>query len=200
MATKRKKRINRSFFHKLYKQDKFYRELYQGAYSPNYKESINSLPRDRYISRIFFNPKFVMLWSIYNDASLDLCKQKLDVIYSNFNVEDIYIYLRLHYEMHKEKDEIKYFISLIDLINSLSEGYIDKFNGDFLLEKSYYVFGLTNYDKKNTINIARDFFYYNYSSADLRLKYNLNFEDYTRKIKEIYQNELLPIDISLQSY
>lgn len=200
MAIKRKKRTNRTLFYKLLKQDKFYRELYAGFSICDYKQAFNELSPERYVNKIFFNPKFVIHWSVNVDTSVILCRKKLEVIYSNFNVEDIYIYLKLHYQLNNHKNEVEYFYTLVDLINNLSFDYMNDMDFFPVYEKQYLVFGPVVHNKMNTISIARDFFYYNYSAPDLKAKHGFNFEDYHRKLKEIYQNELLPIDISLQSY
>lgn len=200
MATKKKKKKNRSSIKLFSKQDKYYKIIYSGTFVAEYKNLINYLPKERYLSKIFFNPKFVLYWSFLTKSAYDTCKARLDAVYSNFDIDDIYTYLKLNHELNKHKEERNYLYSVFELINDLSVGYLIQ-DIEYLPEpKRYFVYGPVMHNKKNTVNTARDFLYNNYSYGDLRNKYGFNREDYKRKMKEIYQSELLPIDISQRSY
>lgn len=202
MATKKKKKKNlrKASIKYFSKQDKYYKEIYSGTFVAKYKDLINHLPKERYLSKIFFNPKFVLAWSYYLHSPYESCKDRLDVVYSNFSIDDLYIYFKLNHEINKDKEERQYLNSLFELISDLAIGYTNKKDEYYVIENPCLVYGPVTHQKKSILNIDRDFHYYRYSSYDLKIKYGFNNEDYWRNIKEIYQLDLGPIDISQGSY
>lgn len=198
MAIKKKKYRNTSIGRIIKEHnDKHYALIYKNAYVIKYKELFETLPQREYLSRIFFNPKFILYWSFLMRVSYQLTQRKLETVYSNFNENDLYIYLKLNHDLNKDKDERHYMYSIYNVIDSLYTGYEQPLEvRNIINQEQCLVYGFSNYYKKPLVNAARDFYKYDFSLYDLKMKYGYRSNEYIEKLKEIYQLDLCPIDIS----
>jgi hypothetical protein len=180
---KKKKRLNQSVVH--------YSDLFEKA-------------KDKDFLDLIFSSNFIFRYSSHWNMMYGKVAVKLLQVRSYFHDDDLYQYFKINHLLNKDKSKKSYEDSLFKLVTSLSlHVYID--DDVNYLETNVspeYIYGYELKSKLTpaSISFARDYFYYGYDFEDLKAKYGLRYNYLIKKLKEIYQLELLPVDISQASY
>lgn len=188
------------------KKDIFQIEIFKKAVRKNsntdYASLFESLSPKQFLAFIFRSPHLArrkaMHWKVeYKKMIMDFIK-----IYNYFNEDDLYKFFQINHELNRDKNQYEYLKSLFHCTQDLIEQVPYE---EFLplmepvSKDPIYIYG---FDKATPIlsNFARDYIYYNRDTQELRKMYSLDATPLYEMIEEIYQEGLLPIDISQRSY
>lgn len=167
---------------------------------PHYGKLFETLPKRVFLGHIFFNPRFARTYSYFWDINLDNKIKTLSQIFAYFDEDDLYKYFEINHSFHKDKPKFEYAYTLFHLLTDLSK---DISTEEFVpLNDVYpcnpiYIFNQSPNVAPEVANMARDILYNGYSIRDVRIMYGYNPEYYKDMLKMVYQEELLPLDITL---
>jgi hypothetical protein len=170
-------------------------------YKLNYKEMFETLPPKQFLGCIFFVPNFARLLSIRMKASYENKVRELSHLFNYFHEDDLYEYFRLNHVLHKDKSKEDYlyqlFILIYDLLKDIS---LEEFEPLEFEQYANPIYIYNSHYSSELLNITRDVLIYGFYSQEVRKKHTLTYDVFIESLKEIYQEGLLPLDISMQSY
>lgn len=165
----------------------------------DYKVLFETLSPREFLGDIFFSHHFTVFNCIKHKIDFKYRFKAVNRVFSYFHEDDLYRYFQINHSLHKDKSKYEYINTLCTLMSDL----IDQTPSiEFTpLEDQAATPTYVYYDKElpKLSNIARDF--YGHSEVKLILRKEvLQFKEYKEHLKEIYQRELLPLDITQQSF
>ena len=166
---------------------------------PHYGELFEKLSKRDFLNQIFFNPRFARTYCYFWDIDLDKKVKTLYQIFAYFDEDDLHRYFEINHFFHKDKPKFEYAYTLFHLLTDLSKYIsVDEFDTleDIYPSEPIYIYNQSPNVVPELNNIARDLFYYGYSLRDVRINYGYNPEYFKEVLKELYQEELLPLDIT----
>lgn len=167
---------------------------------PHYGELFEKLPKRSFLGHIFINPRFARTFANYWRVNLDSKIDLLHQIFTYFDEDDLYRYFEINHSFHKDKSKYDYAFSLFRLLTDLSQ---DISTEEFVpLEDIYpadpiFIFNESPDVIPEVANMARDLLYIGEKLKDVRIRYGYNSENFKKMLKAVYQEELLPLDITL---
>jgi hypothetical protein len=166
----------------------------------DYKVLFKTLSPKDFLKSIFFSINFTKQNCTKHKIDFTYRMQKVNQVFNYFHEDDLYKYFKINHEFHKDKSKLEYVNSLYllmsDLISQIPSVEFYPLENN-LIAKPIYLHQAKYIPQ--LLNILRDFLDY-YDTEDIMKKESLLFFEYKAFLKEIYQKELLPIDISQQSY
>ena len=166
---------------------------------PDYSKLFETLPKKEFLFKIFFNKRFAEIFSCCWDINLENNIKKINQIFAYFHEDDLYKYFEINHSIHKDKPKLKYLFCLFQLLTDLHDSTSAQ---DFIeLEDIYFSNSIYIYYQYPKVipelgNISRDILYYGYTPRDARDNYGYNSKYFNKVLKKIYQEELLPLDIT----
>jgi hypothetical protein len=168
---------------------------------PDYKDLFNHLPRKQFLGSIFLRSSFIIRMATrFNMNPLPLTKN-FNQLFNYYHEDDLYQFFKINHSLHKDKSKYDYLFTLYLLIADLyrdipSDEFVEyKYN---IQAKPEYVYYSNTYPELS--NIARDFFEYGFHRGEIKERYGVDFITFQKRILGVYQEGLLPLDITLQSY
>ena len=166
---------------------------------PNYNQLFEILPKKKFLNSIFISPRFVKTYAFFWSADFNNKIKMLNQVFTYYDEDDLYQYFKINHSLHKDKSKYDYILTLFHLITDLHKYsspnvFIDN-NNEYC--DPIYIYQQSPNVTPEKYNIVRDLIYYGYSAKDVRIKFGYNPKNFKKILKELYQEELLPLDITL---
>lgn len=168
---------------------------------PDLKHLFNTQsPRD-FLRTIYYSEHLFKYYCVKNKMNYEVKRKIFNQVFTYFHEDDLYMYFKIHYNLNKDKSKFDYVFSMYtlfsDLINQIPKEDFVPLEEEIPSPPIY-----VDHAKElpASINFARDFLYYYSKNHDLARKEEKHIYVIGDLIKEIYQKELFPIDISQYSY
>jgi len=195
MATKKRKKV----------KDFHTQKIFKGAnLNPDYAKLFEALSPSQFVDLIFLTPILPRYISKRWKISYEKKVKDFYRIFNYHHKDDIYQYLKINHSFNKDKTKRKYVESLIGCIHEILETTPTDFFlplEDNLLAPPIYVYGhIYSSDVEPYSQVFANDVFEGYGIRDLKAKYNFYTHQVKEKLKEIYQQNISPIDISLVSY
>jgi hypothetical protein len=167
---------------------------------PNYSQLFEKLDRKAFLDHIFINPRFAKTFSFFWKADLDNKTKQLHQTFTYFHEDDLYKYFEINHSFHKDKSKYVYTFALFHLLTDLYQDIsVEEFVPleDVYTSQPILIFNQSSKSIPELVNITRDLLYIGKSLREVRSEYGYNSKYFKQVLKKIYQEELLPLDITL---
>jgi hypothetical protein len=121
------------------------------------------------------------------------------------DLDDIYAYIAINHLLNKSSNELQYkssfFKLFTDLFSQIPEENFEELSYSDTASYPEYVYGyaITKTKDKSLLVMAREFFLYGKATRQMKIE-GLNNTELIKRLRQIYQEGLTPIDISEISY
>lgn len=165
---------------------------------PDYKSLFEKLPKKIFLAKIFISPRFARTYAFFWRTPIESKIKLLNQVFNYYDEDDLWKYFEINHSLHKDKSKHDYIFTLFHLITDLYKYSFE----ENLIENTFcsnpiFIQKETDKVEPEKYNLIRDLYYYNFSLRDIRIKYGYNSENFKKLLKKIYQEELLPLDITL---
>jgi hypothetical protein len=166
---------------------------------PDYNKLFEKLSRKNFLIKIFVSPRFARTYAFFWASAIENKIKMLNQVFTYYNEDDLYKYFEINHLLHKDKSKYDYIFTLFHLITDLhrysSEDNFSKLE-DVYFSDPIYIYRESSAIEPEKYNLIRDLVYYGQAPRDIRDKFKYNSKNFKKLLKKIYQEELLPLDIT----